>query len=291
MLKKNMNNRMQRIYRRVLSVGKRRIAKLSITWAIRQNGYDNLVEMLRHIVPDISNQYSHQKGFDDYCELKMRALHAFQCSMLLKALNSMKGKKVTVADIGDSAGTHMLYLRHLAKDNFDIDTVSVDLDPKAIERIKGRGLKAILCRAENLDMEGIDVDLYAAFELVEHLHDPALFFRHLAKKGDCDFFVITVPFQRASRVGCYFVRSGIVEKYFAAQDHIFELSPEDWALLMLHSGWRIDYEQVYRQYPTKWPLLSRLLGCFWRRTDFEGFWGAVLRRDSTFADNYQDWAQ
>jgi len=53
---------------------------------------------------------------DDYRglrELKTRALHAFQVRMLLKAIDAVGGDGLTVADIGDSSGTHSLYMRHL----------------------------------------------------------------------------------------------------------------------------------------------------------------------------------
>lgn len=56
-------------------------------------------------------------------------------------------------------------------------TLSANLDPKAIERIRARGPKADLCRAEDLKLPEEKVDWLTSFEMVEHLHDPASFFR------------------------------------------------------------------------------------------------------------------
>ena len=60
---------------------------------------------------------------------------------------------------------------------------------------------------------------------------------------------------------------------------------------MLHAGWRIAHSEIYYQYPRKWPIISRLMAYYWRTLDYEGFWGAILEKDLTFADCYQDWEE
>ncbi|MBI5045201.1 MAG: methyltransferase domain-containing protein [Candidatus Levybacteria bacterium] len=266
------------------------ISKFSIYLALFRNGQRELLKKLREIVPDISNQESSGKDtFNDYWEINHRALQAFQCYLMLRVLEYLPTGKLTVVDIGDSAGTHMLYLRELTKDKFDVDTISVNLDPRAIKKIKARGLKAILCRAEELDLGQNAVDLFTSFEMVEHLHNPAIFFRRLAKKSPCNKIVITVPYLKDSRVGLHHIRNRTGKIIFAEDEHIFELSPEDWTLLILHSGWRVVYSEVYYQYPRQLPVISQLLSWFWRNTDFEGFWGAILEKDTTLSDLYQDW--
>lgn len=92
-----------------------------------------------------------------------------------------------------------------------------------------------------------------------------------------------------SRVGLCHIRNRSDKVIFAEEEHIFELSPEDWTLLMLHSGWKIIYSKIYYQYPRKWPIISELLKLYWRKNDFEGFWGAILEKDLRFSDQYQDW--
>jgi hypothetical protein len=261
----------------------------SIRHALRENRLTAWVKQLAAIAPDIARQYSRPQEWSDTLELKMRGMHAFQVSMMLKALQPLPSHKITVVDIGDSAGTHMLYLKAITQDSLQLDTLSVNLDPRAVAKIKARGLEAMLCRAEELDLPGVDIGLFTSFEMVEHLHNPAIFFYRLAKKSSCRKILITVPYVKTSRVGLQHVRHGSREVIFAEDEHIFELSPADWALLMRHSGWRVCHSEVYYQYPRKWPIISRLMAYYWRTRDFEGFWGAILERDTVFADCYRDW--
>lgn len=268
------------------------VSGLSIRFALKKRGNADLLQRLKEIVPDISNQESSEKdSFNDYLDLKRRALQAFQCALMLKALEGQRQRHLRVADIGDSAGTHMLYLKALTAGTFEVDTVSVNLDPRAIEKIENRGLRAVLCRAEEIEMSGFAPDLFTSFQMVEHLHNPAIFFRRLAKKSKCSKMVITVPFMRSSRVGLHHTKRRDNGKIFAEDEHIFELSPEDWTLLLLHSGWKVLHSEVYYQYPRSLPVFSQLLAWYWRKFDFEGFWGAILEKDTAISDRYQDWEE
>lgn len=268
-----------------------RISKWSVHQAIKENKFIELIEKLRKIAPDISRQETTVNENNDYWEIKRRTQQAFQCTMMLKALETFTSKNLTVVDIGDSAGTHMLYLKELTKDRFDIDTIGVNLDPTAIEKIRARGQKAILSRAEDLDLGDKKIDLFTSFQMVEHLHNPSIFFRRLAKRSPCNKMVITVPYMKNSRIGLHSIRNRLNKPVIAEEEHIFELSPEDWTLLLLHSGWKVVYSRIYYQYPLKWPIISMLLAQFWRKTDFEGFWGAILEKDTTISDFYQDWEE
>lgn len=269
-----------------------KIGMWSIHKAINQSGLYPLVEKLREIAPDVSDQESSEKDtFNDYWEVKRRALQAFQCALMLKHVNSIHSKNITVADIGDSAGTHMLYLRELTKDRFSIDTISVNLDSKAIEKIRQRGFKAILCRAEELDLGDQHVDFYTSFQMVEHLHNPAIFFRRLAKRSKTNKMILSVPYLKASRVGLHQIRYKTNKKISAGEEHIFELSPQDWTLLFLHGGWKVIHSQIHYQYPQRWPVISLVLKLFWRHSDFEGFWGVILEKDAEISNLYQDWEE
>jgi hypothetical protein len=265
------------------------IAKWSLNKALHQNGFYSRIERLQSIVPNISDQYSREQERNGYWNLNVRGLHAFQTFLMEKALDGITKDDLTVVDIGDSAGTHMTYLANIIKDR-KIDTVSVNLDQRAIDKITSKGLKALLCRAEELQLdEGKQVDLFTSFEMVEHLHNPAIFFYRLAKKSPCNKLLITVPYLKHSRVGLHYIRNRSNETIFAEDEHIFELSPNDWRLLLLHSGWKVTYSEIYFQYPQKWPVISQFLAFFWRKTDFEGFWGAIMEKDTSLSDLYQDW--
>ena len=269
------------------------INKKMLLAALGEQGYKNLIVDLRKIVPDISNQYSFTiDAFYDYYELKMRGMHAFQCKLMFRALDNYQkntSNKINVVDIGDSSGTHMLYLKDFMKDRLNIDSYSVNLDPRAIKKIKSKGLKALLCRAEDLDLGEQKIDLFVSFEMVEHLHNPSIFFRRLAKKSNGDKMVITVPYRRKSRVGLSYLRNETKLKVHAENVHVFELSPEDWTKLMLHSGWKVIDNEIYYQYPRRLPLLRKIFAKYWEKTDYEGFWGAILEKDLTYSELYQDW--
>lgn len=278
----------------VTGIKKEDMSKTINKWSLRkassEAGLRLFTDRLRMIVPDISNQEESEKGiFNDYWELKRRTLQAFQCSLMMEAVKTLPPGELIVVDIGDSAGTHMLYLKELAKDKHKISTISVNLDPRAVEKIKARGLSAILCRAEDLDLGEKAVSLFTAFQMIEHLHNPAIFLRKLAKSSPCSRMVITVPYLKHSRLGLHHLKSGAMKKVYAEDEHIFELNPDDWTSLFLHSGWRVAYSKVYWQYPVNLPLVSKVLSWYWRAADFEGFWGAILEKDTALSDLYQDW--
>lgn len=266
------------------------VARWSLLLSVKENHFSSLMERLRAIVPDISQQQSAESlVFSPYVELKRRVLQTFQCQMMLKVVEMLNQKHLTVVDIGDSAGTHMLYLKELVKDKCSVDTLSVNLDPRAIEKIKKRGLPAILKRAEEIDLNDMTVDLFTSFEMVEHLHDPATFLHRLAKSENGKYLLLTVPYLHQSRVGFHHLRRHMSGPVHAEEVHVFELSPEDWKLLMKHSGWKVVYERIYYQYPRRLPIINLILRIFWKNTDFEGFWGVILEKDLSYSSQYQDW--
>lgn len=260
----------------------------------KQRGEVLIKAKLAEIVPDLSNQYSHFKidMNNEYLVEKVRCQHSFQMSLALKAVELLGHKKqVTIGDIGDSAGTHILYLQKLLEERgIESDTFSVNLDERAIKRIQEKGLKAIHCRAEDLhEKENVDVDVFLSYEMVEHLFNPIAFLHSIATQTDCEYFVITVPNVYRSRVGLTHIRDekDTTKGVDAESTHIFELSPDDWNLIFQFSGWEIVYEDRYTQYP-KWHILN-LTKYLWRKFDFDGFHGVVLKKNLKYVDRYQDW--
>ncbi len=73
----------------------------------------------------------------------------------------------------------------------------------------------------------------------------------------------------------------------AENTHIFELSPEDLQLLFKFAGWSVVFERIYLQYPKKHWL--RITKRYWMMFDFEGFYGVILKRDSTWSKLYTGW--
>lgn len=268
------------------------IATWSIKHVIKQEKIGILVTKLREIVPDISEQET-RYVYKGVIEEKERAIQAFQCQMLMDIISKsfFQSKDIfTIVDIGDSAGTHSLYFSELLKDDVTkIETISINLDPKAIAKIKNKGLNAILCRAEDLDLGNQKIDLFTSFQMLEHLHDPVMFLRRLAKKSNCDYLFITVPYFKKSRVGLHRLRTNLKEPVSAEETHIFELSPEDWRLLFIHAGWQPVWSKIHYNYPKGWFLISFLLKYFWRILDFEGNFGILLKKDMEMSNYYQNW--
>lgn len=264
--------------------------------AIKERKEMGLVKKLEQLVPNLTHQYtSFSLDMNNpYLKYKVRGQHAFQVSLAMKAFHllSKKNEKVNIVDVGDSAGTHLIYLKNLLTDsNCIVNTLSVNVDHAAVEKIKSKGLHAIQCRAEELHLHpefNQFIDLFLSYEMLEHLIDPISFLRQMALKANCELFSLTVPYVRCSRVGMHHIRKNLSHAVNAEVTHIFELAPEDWKLLFKFSGWEVIYEDKYTQYPKK-NLLTNLTKFIWRKMDFDGFYGVVLRKNPTVSDQYQSW--
>jgi 2-polyprenyl-3-methyl-5-hydroxy-6-metoxy-1,4-benzoquinol methylase len=262
-----------------------RLFLLSLKAAAREQGLQVLAQQLRKIVPDLEDQYSQFAVKGDYLETNVRLLHAFQVSLIKEVIKDFTDP--VIVDIGDSAGTHLRYMQALFSSDRKIRALSVNLDPKAVERIKAKGLKAICARAEDLCAYQVNADIFLCFEVMEHLFNPCQFLHDLAQKTNVKYFIATVPFVRKSRLGLRHIRKQQPIPVFAESTHIFELSVDDWRLLVQHAGWRMLKEKIYFQYPRKSVL--RFLKPFWAKCDFEGYYGMILTRDSTWSSLYKDW--
>ena len=266
------------------------LCEYSLNTAIKSQNLSKLVDQINVIVPDISSQYTTFRIEDSYLETKVRAQHAFQLSLAQKAIEMVdkKASETTIVDIGDSSGTHLTYLHGLYG---EINALSVNLDPVAVQKIKDKGLRAIESRAELLhnhpDFSG-DVDIFLSYEMLEHLLNPIEFLHQMSLQTQCQYFVITVPYLTKSRVGLHQIRNvKNTSDFNAERTHIFELSPLDWDLIFRFSGWKIVYSQQYTQYPKKLP--GNLLKYLWRKMDFDGFYGVILQRDDSISSKYKDW--
>jgi len=262
----------------------------------KQRGESDLKRQLYEIVPDISAQYTAATISPDdiYMTEKVRCLHAFQTKLALDALELAKKKlgrkRFNVVDIGDSSGTHLSYLSQLTKPlDIEIEAISINLDPVAVEKVRQRGIRAELCRAEELHErpDGVRADLFLMYETLEHLTDPIGFMRMMALKASCTYFVISVPYVTQSRLGLGYIRRNWKTDALAENTHVFELSPADWNLLFRFSGWRIVESNLYCQYPKK-RLLSPTK-YVWRRLDYDGFYGVILEQDLSVSNQYKSW--
>jgi hypothetical protein len=256
---------------------------------MREQGLMALCEKLRKIEPSIVLP---QSGDPVLWETKRRIQHAFQCALMLTAAQQLSRKMISIVDIGGT-GIHTSYLSSLLAGKTAVSPLSVNIDAGVVEKIRAQGQPALNCRGEELHthLRGRQIDIFVAFETIEHLHNPAVFLRRLAKHFDCSSLIVSVPYLRQSRVGLFNLRQGLRKNISAGDEHLFELNPHDWELLMLHSGWRVRYGSILYQYPRSIPLLSTAFSRLWRNAEFEGFWGAILEKDMTYANYYQDWEE
>lgn len=265
----------------------------SIEAAVREQDLLDLRTKLRERVPDLKDQYTKgidQVEYDRYWEPKMRSNHAFQVDSALQAMADIGGEKLTVVDVGDSAGTHTTYLKALAPAGRIERMVAVNLDPVAVEKIRAKGGEAILSRAEELDAQGLRPDLMLLFETLEHFTDPLRFLHTMATRGNIENILFTVPYRVQSRFGGDLIRRRIADvpgEITPEQVHILELSPEDWQLLARLAGYKTRFCHIYRQYPQR--SVYRLMKPVWRELDFEGFIAISLQRDDALSGRYTGW--
>lgn len=194
--------------KRLLKVNKDRLQRLlarmqlaSLRSAAREQDLDLLSNRLVEIVPDLTSQYTTFRVGNDFLQVKIRLLHAFQIDLVIKAINYIPQKEsIYVVDIGDSSGTHLTYLNSILKNDMrfassNLKFLSVNLDPIAVDKIASKGIKAILCRSEDLyEIYKIKADLILSFEMLEYLYDPVSFLSVLSEKSLCEYFLLTVPY-------------------------------------------------------------------------------------------------
>lgn len=265
------------------------IAKWSVMTALKEQNLLPLYKQLSIIVPDITHQYSSVILKSEYIKLKARGQQAFQINLVNQALEIIDNSRddISIVDIGDSSGTHIEYIKALHKDK-RFHSLSINIDSEAIKKIRLNGLEAYQSRAEDYARHYVDANILLSFAVLEHLINPCGYLHDLSENTNCKAYVITVPYMARSKMGLSYIRKNQERKTNAENTHIFELSPDDWHLLFQYSGWGVLRERIYYQYPRK-SILSMILKNFWRRNDFEGFYGVILKPDNTWSKLYADW--
>ena len=206
----------------------------SLECAAKEQGLVAIIPKLEEVMPNYKDQFSYSEIRGNFWNYKVRAHHAFQVRLVEKAIsklkNKKKNKKLTIVDIGDSSGTHICYFKKFFRER-NVDSLSVNIDPIAVEKIRAKGFEAILGRAEELYRHDVHPDIFVSFQTLEHLNSPITFLKSLSDNLSCKYFVITVPYRRKSRIGLFHIRDNKEEPVHAEKTHIFELNPHDWKLI------------------------------------------------------------
>lgn len=269
-----------------------KILEQSVYSANKENGRLHLLYTLKKIVPDVTKQYTTFNVDTPHLMAMVRALHAFQVSLVQKVWEILDKKDINIVDIGDSSGAHLMYLQaaDVSGDRV-INATSVNLDSHAVNKIKSKGLNAIECRAEDLvshpEYEGKNVDILLSFETLEHLFDPISFMKSISDSVDDAYFIVTVPYMKKSRVALHQIRQESSNDMYAENTHIFELCPEDWNLIFKLSGWEIVYGEVFRLFPKK--NILWVASILWKKFAFDGHYGCVLKKNNTYKNKYKSW--
>ncbi len=252
----------------------------SIHKAIIQQNLDGYLGTITGLNADITDHYGSFKIDTDYIARKVRALHAFQIKLIGIGINTESSIQEKIVDLGDSSGQHLFYTRRavIGTQSPRWYDVGVNIDENAIKKITEKGFRAVKYNIEKGDFKDSnfkDADYVYMFETLEHLNNPGTVLKKIKEDINPKALIITVPHVRKSRVGIEKTSKGKEGDLTPEDIHIFELSPKDWKQLFTYAGWKVDYEQIYYQYPQ-----NRITKYFWRwywnRFDYEGFGGYIL---------------
>lgn len=250
----------------------------SIKKALQNQGLTPRYNQLKRLNIDITNQYSKESIESEYIKTKVLALHSFQMALFAQFINYQEeSNKWKVVDLGDSSGNHSRYIKKLF-DKHKFLTVGVNSDKKAIERIDNNNsigcYSSIERYTSNYYHNNSEKLILLMFETLEHLDNPIEVLKNIRANMNPVALIITVPFVRRSRVGLHYLRNNLKTDKEVNQEnnHIFELSPDDWMLLFKYCGFKVEKAFIYYQYPRWIPFLRY----YWQAFDFEGFVGFIL---------------
>jgi len=239
------------------------------------------------ILPDLEDHYATVKLSGEDL-LRARMLICAQAIYMKRIINQVEklGAKIeSYVDIGDSDGSTRMLLEK-SMNNKGIKSLGVNIQAKAVELIREKGLEAECIDAMDLNAQNRKFDLVSVFETLEHLPNPIGFLENMQDIVD-KRLVISVPLIVNSRVSLSYLTDkwSPEEIPTIANNHIFELSPKDWTKLFWHTGWRIDHEWKVRQFPKR-GFLKIMMQYAWRKISFEGFYFISLVKDSKYSSQY-----
>ena len=265
-----------------------RLSKIAVINVVEQN--DKLSNMWRlslRVLPILDDHFVTVNLHEEEC-LRLRFLICSEVVFLKDVITALREKEVKInsyLDVGDSDGSTRLLLKESMSS--DISTLGINLQPSAVEKIRQKGLEAECIDAMKLNEKGRRYDIVSVFETLEHLPNPVGFLENIHEIVN-HRLIVSVPYIIRSRVGLgYLGDKWPADKIPTVENnHIFELTPEDWRKIFLHCGWGVEKECIVRQFPER-GILGHIMKYAWRKISFEGFWFVSLQKDNTYRKNFR----
>jgi SAM-dependent methyltransferase len=181
----------------------------------------------------------------------VRLFHAWKVKTIRERLGD-RLDEARVLDVGDTDG---LLLRGLGKDG-----TGFNISDAAITNIRANGVEAVQGDAHALPFETGSFDVVTCFETLEHVesqHAALLELARVCRPGGTCF--VSIPWLPRTVVHA---RNPAVPR---GQDHVFELSPGDFAALVTHTPFDVVFEDVCRVFLRPRGVRERLLLWFNRK--------------------------
>lgn len=265
------------------------LSKKAVIKAAREDpDFFEIWELSFKVFPELKDHFVGAE-LEEEAALRVRALICAETLFLTIVIDGLRKQGVPVGsyvDIGDSDGSVRILLQK-SMDNFNLETLGINLQNAAVLRMKQKGLTAQCMDAMQLSNAGKRFDVVSVFETLEHLPNPIGFLESLQNIVK-QRLVISVPLLVKSRVKLAYLESNWPNDKVPTIEniHIFELSPQDWEKIFLHTGWKIEMQKEFRHFPSR-GLLNLVMTQSWRTLSFEGFWLVSLKKDDTFRRRYK----
>lgn len=275
---------MKRVIRRVFN----KLSSIAVITRVNQDpDLKKFWQRSNEILPDLRDHYATDRMSSEEA-LRARLLISSQAYFLSEVMDELEqqGENFsTYADIGDSDGSVRLVLGDELRQN-GVSTLGVNIQEEAVAQMREAGLEALCADAMTLAERQVTFDLVSVFETLEHLPNPIGFLEEM-REITSSRLIISVPLIRKSRVSLSYLspKWDPNKRATIANNHVFELSPEDWEKLFKHSGWRIEYERRVKQFPNR-GILRAVMQWAWRKLSFEGYWLVCLKPDDTYKSRY-----
>lgn len=260
---------------------------LAVRKAIAQDAVlRDVWELSQAILPDLGSHYA-TAALPEEAKLRVRMLISAQVQFLKAVVDDLpvEDGARTYLDVGDTDGSVRL-LFEARYPTMDLETLGINLQRQAVENIRAQGLAAECVDAMDLARLGRTYDIVSVFETLEHLPNPIGFLQAI-RPTVRQRLILSVPLVPTSRVSLRYLSA----KWPAAQtptianNHIFELCPQDLEKICRHAGWEIQRRWRVRTFPVRGPL-RWVLQPAWRAISFEGWYFISLVKDDRFSSRY-----